>query len=811
MKSSRTNRTLLAALCALGVALAPARGGAQGDGQAAAGATPARSALDPGFDVLLPDPEPAGDTKAGGAETDTASNVDLDIADRVLSAAKQVTTVQEAPSIVTVIRADEIVSRGYRNISQVLETIPGWQSNISIGNHLPFPMVRGTAQAALLLRDGVSMFDPVLNGQQFTRVLPLETVKSIEVVTGPGGVLWGANSFLGIVNVLSKDADDINGIEVGAGYGDGDGAPQDFRAWVLFGKSFKFRRGPKLGIVQHVSYENYLSPRFTGLRTVYRSFAPSPPGLQIYTTEAETNPERAYILNIDGKISYGPVTLSYAAPIAQLNNSLSFGNNVASGPADPRTGLPTGAPTLNAINIFDRYVTLQFKTRFLKDRLGLDAKLYGIQFVRAVQAITTPGTIGLPSGSSLVTDPDLTAYRVGFSIDGDAQLPGRNRLLYGGDVFHEWVPGVNATFPGVDPAKLPLACPLKPGSTYAAPQYIEGCPLPFIFDASRTVVALYISDQWKPISRLTLDGGLRYQVGLGQRGYQGAPIGGNGMLLGSASLVWNFFRDMNLKANYANGFRPPVFNNTDSNGGAVQFGGNRNLVNEQSQAAQAEWNARLLKNFGVIRQLQVRLDYAYTQLDSLIVLAAGSYTNRRSDCRSTDKSLCDTSRRFIHSVEAAAKLYAGEHTMTLGYTFLHINTNDKGILRSIPQHQFSMGWVISAIPGWLDLNGTLLVLSSYDDPNRVRSVTLPAAQGGFTVATFSDVTFDRLPPQAVLNLGARAKFLKNRLWTSINFFNVLNQKYYYPDPFYDLAPTLEVSPTPAPGWSFFFQIGGKPW
>ena len=47
-------------------------------------------------------------------------------------------------------------------------------------------------------------------------------------------------------------------------------------------------------------------------------------------------------------------------------------------------------------------------------------------------------------------------------------------------------------------------------------------------------------------------------------------------------------------------------------------------------------------------------------------------------------------------------------------------------------------------------------------------------------------------------------------WASLNFYNVLNQTYYYPDPFYDLAPTLEVSPTPAPGWSTFFQIGGKP-
>jgi outer membrane receptor protein involved in Fe transport len=296
---------------------------------------------------------------------------------------------------------------------------------------------------------------------------------------------------------------------------------------------------------------------------------------------------------------------------------------------------------------------------------------------------------------------------------------------------------------------------------------------------------------------------VRYQVGVGQRGYQGALIGGSGQLLGSVSLVWNFYQDMHLKANYANGFRPPVFNNTDSNGAAVQFGGNRNLSNEQSQAFQGEWNARVLKNIGPIRALQLRADYAFTELTSLIVISNGSYSNRRSD----SLDLNDPSKRRIHSVEASARMFAGEHVLSLGYTFLNVSTNDRGVLRNMPQQWFSLGWVLSIIPGWLEQNGTLLVLGGYDDPNRIRGLT---RADGSSIATFSDLTFDRLPPQAILNLGVRAKFLKNRLWTSFNLYNALNQRYFYPDPFYDLAPTVEVSPTPAPGWSFFFQVGGKP-
>ena len=761
------------------------------------------SALDPTYDVLLPDPEPAAENTAK-AEGDKSPTTDIDIADRVLSAAKQVTTVQEAPSIVTVVRADEIQARGYRNITQVLDNIPGWLQTSNGGSLLSMPMVRGTAQAALLLRDGVSMFEPVTNVGTYNRSLPLETIKSIEVVTGPGGVLWGANSFLGIVNLISKDADDINGMEASAGYGDGPGSPQDFRAYVLFGKSFRFKRGPKLSIVQHLSYETYIGPRFNQLATVSRNSAPSPVGPHVYSVFADTNPERSFIVNVDGKISYGPVTLAYSMPFALMNTSLSFANSPTSGRWDTATGGPAGEPIRNHLQSFDRYVTLQYKGRFLKDRLGLDVKSYAVEFVRDLDAVLLPGSSRNPSGTTFNTD--IRSYRVGLTVDGDATLPLRNRLLWGGDLFYEWVPEPTVHFPLSEPKDLPISCPLeKPGMT--TPVFKPQCPVPFLFATNRLVTALYISDTFRPVQSLTLDAGVRLQGGFGQAQYIKGNLGGNGVILGSASLVWNFYRDMHLKANYASGFRPPVFNNTDSNGTAVQFGGSHQLSNETSQAFQGEWNAKLLRNIGPIRALQLRVDYAFTDLRGLIVISNGSYTNRRTDINGVATGDGSDSHRAIHSVESAARLYIGDHTLSANYTFLHVSTNDRGVLRSMPQHSFNLGWVLSVIPGWLEQNGTLQVVGSYDDPNRVRTLSLA---DGSTIANFSDLTFDKLPPQAILNLGVRAHFFKNRLWTSLNFYNVLNQRYFYPDPFYDLAPTLEVTPTPAPAWSTFFQIGGKP-
>ncbi|MCS6914224.1 MAG: TonB-dependent receptor [Myxococcales bacterium] len=770
---------------------------------AAAAEPPPRSLVDPSYEALLPDPEPK--PEPGQRERTEEVDTDLDIASRVLSAAKQVTTVQEAPSIVTVVTGDELRNRGYRTLNQALATIPGWLDVQGVGNHLSLPIVRGTAQAALLLRDGVSMFDPAFNTPQFGRPIALETIKRIEVVTGPGGVLWGANSFLGIVNVISREAEDIDGVEGGVGYGDGDGSPQDFRIWALLGKAIRLRRGPPLRIVQHISYENYLAPRQSGLLTLSRSPAPLPPGPIVFGDEVEAAPARSYILNIDGRISYGPVTLFYAYPVAEMHNSLSFGNTLAAPPLDAM-GQPTAEAQPNRFTVLDRYLVLQYKSRFLRDRMGLDTKLYGIEFVRDIAAVSLPPSRLLPRGLSFAAAAH--AYRVGMTLDGDTTLPLRNRLLWGGEVFHEWVPEVQVSFPQADPARLPLGCPLQPGSTYERPIYVPDCPLPFVFAASRTVLALYVSDQFRPHPRLVLDAGLRYQVGLGQRGYRGALLGGSGQLLGSASVVWNFYGDMHFKANYATGFRPPVFNNTDSNGAAVQFSGNRDLANEKSRAFQGEWNGRFLRHVGPIRELQLRADYSYTLLDSLIILSGGSYSN----VRATSRNPSDTARRAIHSVEAAARLYLRDHMLSLGYTFLHIAIDDRGLMRSMPQHWVSLGAVISVLPQHLLATATLNVIGPYDDPNRMRSssVVLPDGTLG-TVALPSDLTFDRLGPQAVLHVGARGQLFRGRLWASAHVYNALNQRYDHPDVFYDLVPTLEATPTPAPGWSFFIQVGGKPW
>src|SRR5262249_39727978 len=158
----------------------------------------------------------------------------------------------------------------------------------------------------------------------------------------------------------------------------------------------------------------------------------------------------------------------------------------------------------------------------------------------------------------------------------------------------------------------------------------------------------------------------------------------------SGTTVWNFIPGWHLKANFSQGFRPPVFANTSVNGAAVNLGGNPNLKNEFSSAGQGEINARVLRNVRKVRELTMRVDYSYTRIDNLIVVNNGGYQN--------------SGNRGINSAEFLGRLYLrGDHSFQLGYTFLQVVDDIKGIGRYTPNHWFTLNATVNLIRDRLNL------------------------------------------------------------------------------------------------------------
>src|SRR5205807_1186374 len=84
----------------------------------------------------------------------------------------------------------------------------------------------GTAANKLLvLIDGRTVYTPLFSGVFWdVQEVPLQDIDRIEVISGPGATMWGANAVNGVINVITKDAKDTPGFLLSGGDMGGSGA-----------------------------------------------------------------------------------------------------------------------------------------------------------------------------------------------------------------------------------------------------------------------------------------------------------------------------------------------------------------------------------------------------------------------------------------------------------------------------------------------------------------------------------------------------------------------------------------------------------
>lgn len=127
-------------------------------------------------------------------------------------ASKKSETPLNAPAVATVIDAGEIERRGVNTLEQLLETEPGFYMNHRASGTVPY--LRGVQDGILFLYDGVPLTtNATRNVNVLDHEIPLSNVQRVEIIRGPGSVLWGADAFAGIVNVVPFKGSDIKEVE----------------------------------------------------------------------------------------------------------------------------------------------------------------------------------------------------------------------------------------------------------------------------------------------------------------------------------------------------------------------------------------------------------------------------------------------------------------------------------------------------------------------------------------------------------------------------------------------------------------------
>jgi outer membrane receptor protein involved in Fe transport len=135
----------------------------------------------------------------------------------VTVASRYAQTVRKAPSIVTLITADDIRHNGYRTVADALRTIPGVYMWTSVEGR-DLAAIRGVISPdnnkLLVLVDGVPFYDGLYTNSFVGDALPISAVKQIEVIKGPGSAIYGTNAFTGVVNLVTWQGRDLEGARV---------------------------------------------------------------------------------------------------------------------------------------------------------------------------------------------------------------------------------------------------------------------------------------------------------------------------------------------------------------------------------------------------------------------------------------------------------------------------------------------------------------------------------------------------------------------------------------------------------------------
>src|SRR5580658_3551644 len=162
----------------------------------------------------------------------------------VTSVSRRPESLQDAPASIYVITADDIRRSGANTLPEALRLAPNLQvARVSASSYAI--SARGFNNAIgnklLVLIDGRTVYSPLFSGVFWdAQDVMLEDIERIEVISGPGATLWGANAVNGVINIITRPAKTTQGTLVAAGSGNRETAAA-VRTSGTFGDDGRYR------------------------------------------------------------------------------------------------------------------------------------------------------------------------------------------------------------------------------------------------------------------------------------------------------------------------------------------------------------------------------------------------------------------------------------------------------------------------------------------------------------------------------------------------------------------------------------------
>jgi len=161
---------------------------------------------------------------AGAQELDSLMNLnaftqesDLQkILNKNVAVSAQKLSARETPGIISLITSEEIQNSGARDMIDVLRLVPGFD----VMQDLQFVMgigLRGSwanEGKVLVLLDGQQMNELLYQTVALGNRFPVDAIERIEIIRGPGSAIYGGSAEYGVINIITRAADSLNGVAV---------------------------------------------------------------------------------------------------------------------------------------------------------------------------------------------------------------------------------------------------------------------------------------------------------------------------------------------------------------------------------------------------------------------------------------------------------------------------------------------------------------------------------------------------------------------------------------------------------------------
>jgi iron complex outermembrane receptor protein len=436
------------------------------------------------------------------------------------------TTVDEAPSVVSVITAEDIRRMGARDLRDVIRTVPGFELGVRNLGYTEFGlrgiMTDNTEKIRILL-DGLPVNEDLEgSGTVIFGDFALDNVERIEIIRGPGSALYGTNAFLGVISIITK-APPASGNELtvtakGGSFDTREGS-------VLVGRSGESVRfsaflhyldtdGPRSPIAQDALQTQAEAPYYSGLNS----------GISLAGTSAGHTDEFDKKFTAQFKLDIG--TFFFRGILVDARRGPYLGADWAvntDSEAHPSQIIGEAGWTLHPTG-----------------SLVLEPKVYALRYDVDNLWNSAPDGYRIPNG--------------GGTIDYTQGLYDRNAAtqdVRGGEVKATWNPAAShqvllgATaerqrlFSLTDTANVPG---FGPEDMLPATSSMRVAP-------KRDLTSAYLQDQWTLAHALGLTAGLRMDR-YSDAGTKVSP---------RLALVWGASPELTLKAMYGQAFRAPTF------------------------------------------------------------------------------------------------------------------------------------------------------------------------------------------------------------------------------------------------------------